>query len=77
MCNGERDQFHQVVLHGETRFFSPLRLLRAFAEVESGSTFRETYLATEVRKRFEKLTMVHDATPAETYFAAPLHTSFS
>ena len=31
-------------------FFSPLRPLRAVAEVESGSTFRETCLATEVQK---------------------------
>ena len=46
----ERDQFHEVVLHGETLVFSPLRPLRAVAEVESGSTFRETCLATEVRK---------------------------
>ena len=48
----ERDQFHEVVLHGETLVFSPLRPLRAVAEVESGSTFRETGLATEVRKSF-------------------------
>ena len=50
-------------------FFSPLRPLRAVAEVESGSTFRETCLVTA--------TMLHGATPAETCFAASLHTSFS
>ena len=77
MCNGKRDKFHEVVLHGETLVFSPLRLLRAVAEVESGSTFRETCLATEVRKSFTKPTMLHGATPAETCFAAPLHPSFS
>ena len=74
---GERGQFHEVVLHGETLVFSPLRPLRAVAEVESGSTFRETCLATEAQKSFTKPTMLHGATPAETRFAAPLHTSFS
>ena len=54
MRNGERDQFHEVVLHGETLVLSPLRPLRAVAEVESGSTFRETCLATEVQKSFTK-----------------------
>ena len=73
----ERDQFHEVVLHGETLVFSPLRPLRAIAEVESGSTFHETCLTTEVRKSFTKPTMLHGATPAETCFTAPLHTSFS
>ena len=58
-------------------FLSPLRPLRAVAEIESGSTFRETCLATEVQKSFTKLIMLHGATPAETCFAAPLHTSFS
>ena len=77
MCNGAAKQFHEVVLHGETLVFSPLRPLRAVAEVESGSTFRETCLATEARKSFTKPTMLHGATPAETCFAAPLHTSFS
>ena len=77
MCNGERDQFHKVVLHGETFLFSPLQPLQAVAEVESGSTFRETCLATKVRKSFTKPTMLHGATPAETCFAAPWHTSFS
>ena len=79
MCNGEQDQFHEVVLHGETLVLSPLRPLRAVAEIEtkSGSTFHETCLATEVRKSFTKPTMLHGATPAETCFAAPLHTSFS
>ena len=77
MCNGERDQFHEVVLHGETPVFSPLQPLRDVAEVESGSTFRETCLATEVRKSFTKPTMLYSATPAEICFAAPLRTNFS
>ena len=58
-------------------FFSPLRPLRAVAEVENGFTFRETCLATHVRKSFAQLSMLHGATPAETCFAVPLHTSFS
>ena len=69
MCNGERDQFHEVVLHGETLVFSSPRPLRAVTDVESGSTFRETCLATEVRKSFTKPTMLQGATSAETCFA--------
>ena len=76
-CKTERDQFNEVVLHGETLVFSPLRPLRAVAEVESGSTFRETCLATEVRKIFTKPAMLHGATPAETCLIVPLHTSFN
>ena len=77
MCKGERDQFHEVVLHVETLVFSPLPLLRTVAKVESGSTFLETCIATEIRKSFMKPTLLHGGTPAETCFIAPLHTSFS
>ena len=59
MCNGKRDQFHELVLHGEALVFSSLRPLRAVAEVESGSTFRETCLSTEVRKSFTNPTILH------------------
>ena len=52
-------------------------IVSTVAEVESGSTFRETCLATEAQKSFTKPTMLHGATPAETYFASSLHTSFS
>ena len=55
-------------------FFSPLQLLRAVAEVESGSTFCETCFTTEVQKSFMKLTMLHSAMPAETCFAVLLYT---
>ena len=51
----------------------PLRPLRAVAEVESGSTFRETCLATEVQNSFTKPTMLHGAKAAETCFAAVGH----
>ena len=67
MCNGEQDQFHEVVLHSETLVFSPLRPLRALAEVESHSTFRETCPTMEVQKSFAKPTMLHGAMPAETF----------
>ena len=77
MKRRKRDQFHEVVVHDETPGFSPLRPLQAIAEVESGSTFRKTCLAMEVQKSFTKPTMLHGAKPAETGFAAPLHTSFS
>ena len=46
-------------------------MVATVAEEESGSTFRETCLATEL-----KPTMLHGATPAETCFAALLHISF-
>ena len=58
-----------MVLHGETLDFITTAVDATVAEVESGSTFRETCLETEVQKRFTKLTMLHGATPAETYFA--------
>ena len=67
---------YEVVLHGGTLVFSPLRPLRAVAQVESRSTFRETCLATEVRKSSAKPTLLHGTTPAETCFATPLYTSF-
>ena len=72
-----RNKFHQVVLHGETLVFIATEIVANVAEVESGSTFRETCLATKVQKSFTKPTMLHGATPAETCFALSLHTSFS
>ena len=45
------------------------------AEIDSGSTLHDTCLITEVQKSFEKPTILHGATPAETCFAAPLHVS--
>ena len=47
------------------------------AEIDSGSTLHDTCLITEVQKSFEKPTILHGATPAETCFAAPLHVSFT
>ena len=63
-----------MVLHGETLVFITTATV---AEVENSSTFHETCLAMEVKKSFTKPTMLHGATPAETCFAEPLHTSFS
>ena len=77
MCNGVANKFHKVVLHGETLVFVTTVIVATVAEVESGSTFGETCLATEVQKGFTKPTMLHSATPVETCFATPLHTSFS
>ena len=62
------------MLHGETLV---LVTTATVAEVESGSTFGETCLATEIQKCFTKPTMLHGATPPETCFATPLHTGFS
>ena len=70
MCNGERDQFHEVVLHGETLVFSPLRPLRAVAEVESVFNFRETCPASEVRKSFTKPTMLPTSFPGPLLFTS-------
>ena len=40
----------KVVLNGETLFFVTTTIVATVAEVESGSTFRETCLATDVQK---------------------------
>ena len=66
-----------MVLHGETVVFIATAIVATVAEVESGSTFRETCLATEVQKSFTKPTMLDGVTPAETYFAPSVQTSFS
>ena len=50
MCNGVANKFHKVVLHGETGVFVTTAIVATVAEVESGSTFDETCLATEVQK---------------------------
>ena len=42
--------YHKVVLHGETLVFVTTAIVATVAEVESGSTFRETCLATDVQK---------------------------
>ena len=65
------------MLHGETHVKLATSIAETVAEVESSSTFRETCLATKIRKSFMKPTMLHGATPGETFFAILLHTSFS
>ena len=50
MCNSTANKFHKVVLHGETLVFVTTAIVVTVAEVEGGSTFRETCLATEVQK---------------------------
>ena len=50
MCNGVAKKFHKVMLHGETRVFVTTAIVAIVAEVESGSTFGETCLPTEVQK---------------------------
>ena len=60
-----------------TNYLPTTVIVATVSEVESRSTFRENCLATTVEKRFTKPTMLHGATPFETCFAAPLHTSFS
>ena len=53
MCNGAANKFHKVMLHGETRVFVTTAIVATVAEVQSGSTFGETCLATEVQKFHE------------------------
>ena len=74
-----REQVSQSgVLHGETLVFVTTAIVATVAEVESGSTFRETCLATEVKKVSRNRPCYRDgATPAETCFATPLLASFS
>ena len=48
VCNGVANNFHKVVLHGETLVFVTTAIVATVAEVESGSTLRETSLATDV-----------------------------
>ena len=61
-----------MVLHGETPVFITTAIAATVAEVESGSTFRETCLATEVQNSFTKPTMLlHGAMAPEICFAAP------
>ena len=50
LCNGVANKFHKGMLHGETRVFVTTAIVAIVAEVESGSTFGETCLATEVQK---------------------------
>jgi len=69
-CNGSANKFNKVVLHGETLALVTTAIV---AKVESSYSFGETCLATEVQKP----TILHCATPAETCFVTPLHTSFS
>ena len=53
MCNGTANKFHKVVLHGEILVFVTTAIVATVAEVESGSTFGEICLATEVQKFHE------------------------
>ena len=53
MCNGTANKFHKVVIHGENLVFvtdAIVAIVATVAEVESASTFRESCLATEVKK---------------------------
>ena len=70
----ERGQFHEVVLHSETLVFVTTQIVATVTEVNSGSTFPETCLATEMQQSFTK--PLHSVTLAETCFAVLLHISF-
>ena len=66
----EQDQFHEVVLHGETLVFITTAIVATVAEVESCSTFCETCLATGVQK-------FHETTQTgEFFFFFFFHASF-
>ena len=53
MCNGTANKFHKVVLHVETLVYVTGAIVATVAEVESGSTFGVTCLATKL-KRFHE-----------------------
>ena len=54
-----KDKFHKMVLHGVTLVFTTTAIVVTVAEVENGSTFRETCLATELQNVSGKPTMLH------------------
>lgn len=58
----KQDQYHEVALHTETLVLVTTAIAVTVAEVESGSTFCETHLSTEVQKGFMRRTMLHSAT---------------
>ena len=66
-----------MVLYSETLDFITSAMVATVAEIDSGSTLRDTCLATEVQKGFTKPAMLHGATPAKTCFAAPLRISLT
>ena len=65
-----------MVLHGETLVFVTTAIVATVAEVESGSTFRETCLATEIQK-VSRNRPCYKVQRLLKRFATPLHTSFS
>ena len=84
MCNSVANKFHKVVLHGETLVFVTTAILATVAEVESGSTFRVTCLATEVQKVLRnrpcytvQRLLKHVSQRRCTLVATPLHASCS
>ena len=60
-----REKFHEVVLHSETLVFITTAIVATVTEVESGSTFRQTSVATDGQKVPRKPTMLHGAMPGE------------
>ena len=73
----DRARPHQVVLYGETLDFITSAMVATVAEIGSGSTLRDTFLATEIQKSLTKPIMLNGATPAETCFTLPLRISFT
>ena len=51
-----------MVLYSETLDFITSAVVATVAEIDSGSTLRDTCLATEVQKGLTKPTMLHGAT---------------
>ena len=63
--------------YGETRPFITTATAATVAEIECGSTFRETCLATEIQKSFTKPSTLHGKMFPETCFAAPFQIKVS
>ena len=77
VCNGTANKFHKVVLHGETLVFVTTEIVASIAEVESGSTFRETCLATEVQNVSRNRPWYTVEPLLKNLSQRRLHTSFS
>ena len=73
----KQDQYHEVALHTETLVLVTNAIVVTVSEVESGSTFCETHLSTQVQKGFMRQTTLHSATRAQTHFTALPYTSLS
>ena len=65
-----------MVLYGETLNFTTRAKVATAAEIDNGSTLRDTCLAAELQKSFTKPTMLRCAKPAENLFHSAVEQKF-